>query len=359
MEQKKKKRIKWVSIVLGIVVVMALVLLLIWNYYDSKLNMIHYDDGSKPIDTSVSVPVNNDELDIPDLPGLPPEREDGKVEILPGEIYHDEDVINILLLGTDERSKEFSENARADAIMILSLNIENHTIKLVSIERGIGVPVPGRNDDWLTHTFRYGGAALTMQTVRDCFKVDVEQYIRVNLRVFVEAIDAIGGVDIDLSAAECDYINKDIGMPSRPDDILVVTTGINRLNGETALRYARMRAIDSDWKRIERQRKVIQAAINQVKQLSISELNKLVNTILPMVKTNLSKSDITKLLLEVPSFITQGAQMDQMTIPTYETCWNSVGVDGRRLIGVDFNANAAILREFFYGADALENEKNK
>ena len=68
-------------------------------------------------------------------------------------IYHDDNVINILLLGTDERTDEFNENARAVAIMVMSLNTKEHTIKLIGIERGIGVPVPGRNDDWITHTF--------------------------------------------------------------------------------------------------------------------------------------------------------------------------------------------------------------
>lgn len=237
--------------------------------------------------------------------------------------------------------------------MILSLDLENHTIKLVSIERGIGVPVPGRNDDWITHTFRYGGAALTMQTVRDCFKVDVDRYVRVNLQAFEEGIDAIGGVDLTLTQAEADYINNLRKMYSF-SYLQEAYAGDNHLGGATALHYARMRKIDSDWKRIERQRAVIQAAINQVKTLGLDELNQLVNTILPMIRTNLTKYEITKLLIELPEFIATGANLDQMTIPTWETCWNSVGVDGRKLIGVDFEENARILKEFFYGIETIE-----
>ena len=67
-----------------------------------------------------------------------------------------------------------------------------------------------------------------------------------------------------------------------------------------------------------------------------------------MIETNLTKEEITSLLFEVPGFISAGANMEQMTIPTYETCWNSVGVDGRKMIGVDFAANAQILKDFFY-----------
>lgn len=342
METKTNKKRKWL---IAVAVILAILLLLVSAgalYYVTKLNMLNYDDGSREIDTSTVYPVDNDELDLPDLP-------DGPNEIDPadGEIYKDENVMNILLLGTDERSNTFSDNARADAIMVLSLNTKEHTMKLVSIERGIGVPVPGRNDDWITHTFRYGGAALTMQTVRECFKLDVEHYIRVNFNVFQDGIDTIGGVDINLTQAEANELDQ--YAQNTNSGLQRVQPGWNHLNGTTALAYARLRSIDSDWQRIERQRTVVQAAINQVKGLDLVTLDKLLNQILPMVQTNLTKGEITSLVLEMPGFIANGAQMEQMTIPTDDTCWNTVGVDGRKLIGVDFDANAKILREFFYG----------
>lgn len=335
-------------VVAFILAVILLVLAAGAIYYNSKLSLINYDDGSREIDTSTSYAVDNNELDLGDLPDAP-EGEDGTIEILDGDIYSDSNVINILLLGTDERTDEFSENARADAIMVLSLNTKEHTMKLVSIERGIGVPVPGRNDDWITHTFRYGGAALTMQTVRDCFKLDVDRYVRVNFYAFEKAIDTIGGIDIDITQEEADGLNGKVYTNATTEQ--EVAAGTNHLNGHDALAYSRIRFIDSDWQRIERQRKVIQAAIDQVKNSDIATLNKLANEILPMIQTNLTKGEITSLLLEMPAFISAGAEMEQMTIPTYETCWNSVGVDGRKMIGVDFEANAQILKEFFYGVE--------
>ena len=349
---KNRKKPIGIIIAISIVLLLTIVTLLGWAYYNSKLDLIQYDDGSKEIDTSTSYAIDNDELDIADLPDAPEDVDaSGGIEILEGDIYHDDNVVNILLLGTDERTDEFNENARADAIMVMSLNTKEHTIKLISIERGIGVPVPGRNDDWITHTFRYGGAALTMQTVRDCFKLDVERYVRVNFNVVSKAIDKIGGVDIELTQAEADHLNSaKKNYYESGSDIQTVHAGTNHLNGDTAMAYARIRKIDSDWKRIERQRTVIQAAINQVKNSDIFTLNALADAILPMVQTNLTKAEITRLMLEVPAFLSEGSKMKQMTIPTYETCWNSVGVDGRKMIGVDFEANAQILREFFYGS---------
>ena len=347
---KNRKKPIGIIIAISIVLLLTIMTLLGWAYYNSKLDLIQYDDGSKEIDTSTSYAIDNDELDIANLPDAPEDVDaSGGIEILEGDIYHGDNVVNILLLGTDERTDEFNENARADAIMVMSLNTKEHTIKLNSIERGIGVPVPGRNDDWITHTFRYGGAALTMQTVRDCFKLDVERYVRVNFNVVSKAIDKIGGVDIELTQAEAEHLNSaKKNYYESGSDIQTVRAGTNHLNGDTAMAYARIRKIDSDWKRIERQRTVIQAAINQVKNPDIFTLNVLADAILPMVQTNLTKAEITRLMLEVPAFLSEGSKMEQMTIPTYETCWNSVGVDGRKMIGVDFEANAQILKTFFY-----------
>ena len=336
----KKKR--WPFVLLAILLVVLLLLGSGWMFYQSKLNKLDFDDGKQEIDTTVQTPL--DDMDIPDL-GEAPENADELDDAPEDEIYHDDDVMNILLLGTDERSKKFNTNARADAIMVLSLNMKDHTIKLVSIERGIGVPIPGRNDDWLTHTFRYGGAALTMETVREQFRLDVDRYIRVNFAAFKDGIDAIGGVDLNFTQAEIDYLN--VGMPELHSNPL--SLGVNHVDGNVALNYARLREIDSDWKRIQRQRNVVQAALNQVAHSDLLTLNKLADTILPTIKTNLTKGEITSLLLEVPAFLAEGIHMEQMTIPTRDTCWNSVGVDGRKLIGVDFAANAKILKEFFYG----------
>ena len=204
-----------------------------------------------------------------------------------GGMYSSENVTNILLIGTDERSEQFSNNARGDTCMLLSLNKKAGTVKLVSFERGMGVPIlDGQYKgqyDWLTHTFRYGGADLMMREIQECFKVEVNRYIRVNLSTFIDGIDAIGGIDIELTQAEADYINHPQGTYAEyhiaemkiKDEVQQVKAGMNHLNGATAMLYARCRYIDSDWGRVKRQQKVIQAAVNQVKNLPILNKNHL------------------------------------------------------------------------------------
>lgn len=333
MKKTKRKLKKWqIVLIVTAGVLLLLFLLLVW-FYNAKLDLMQYDSSSGiSVDTEVSIE-DEEGLGIGETSGV------STIEVPEGEIYQNENVVNILLLGTDERASTFSENARADSMMVMSIDKKYHTVKLVSFERGLGVPVPGRNDDWLTHTFRYGGANLTMQTIRDSFCVDVDRYVRVNFGTFKEIIDTVGGVDITLTEAEANALQHSTDVPLK--------AGANHLNGEAALLYCRLRAIDSDWMRVQRQRTTIQAIINQTKTLDLLELNGLLDKVLPLVKTNLTKGEITGLLFEAPSMM--GVQTEQMTIPAKGTYWGITGVDGRSMFACDYVENRRILREFFYG----------
>ena len=122
--------------------------------------------------------------------------------------------------------------------------------------------------------------------------------------------------------------------------------GQNHLDGRAAITYARCRKIDSDWRRIERQRNVIQAALSKTKHLSVAEMNELLNDILPLIQTNLTEWEITNLLIYVPQY--QGAVIEQMTIPVRGSYGSMTGMGGRSLFSVDFETNAKILRDFIY-----------
>lgn len=119
------------------------------------------------------------------------------------------------------------------------------------------------------------------------------------------------------------------------------------MDGEAALVYARCRHIDSDWHRIERQRNVIQAVVTKTKELDIAELNGLLNDVLPLVQTNLTRLEITELLLLAPKY--RGAEIKQMTVPISGSYGGMRGLGGRSLFSVDFETNSRALREFIYG----------
>lgn len=317
---KNKKTVKIaVCVILAVFLVLLLVsgtIIGIFYHYYSLMNVSESD-----ADYYSAVSVTDQTME---------EFADANVELPEEDIYSDSRVINILLIGTDERTEKFDPYARADSMMVLSLNKKTHSVKLVSLERGMTIKMPGNRYDLLTHTFHYGGAKLVMQTVRTHFNLDVDRYIRVNFFVFQKLVDQVGGVDVTLTAAEANALNEILEKK--------VTEGRNHLDGSSALQYARLRSIDSDWHRIERQRNVIASVKNSMKGQSVGELNEMATTCLPYVRTNLTSTEFADLLLNVTKYA--NGDFDQMTIPQKGT-YHGLG-------DVDFAANSEILRKFLY-----------
>lgn len=341
-----KKRFRWLKRVLCLIVMFLMIgCAAAFVYVHSKYSVMH-DDGTVDLDgLDYEEVVEIDENQVQEMENATEGLDEMESVSAQGEIIQDKDVLNILLIGTDERTGNYSDNARGDTCMLLSINTKSEipVLSLVSFERGMGVPIlDGEYEgqyDWLTHTFRYGGAGLLMREIQECFKLDVDRYVRVNFNAFEAGIDAVGGVDVYLDEAEVRYFIDGYKLKT-------AVVGMNHLNGQMALNYARLREIDSDWVRIERQREVIFSAVSQVSQLSLSEINELIDTMLPMVKTNLTELEIAELLLLVPKL--NSLETQQMTIPVKGTYGSMTGLGGRRLFAVDFEANSEILIEFLY-----------
>jgi LCP family protein required for cell wall assembly len=350
-EQQPKK--PFLRIVIAVLLVLLLLIGLTavsaYAYYRSKINMLQEDTPvTGTLSTQDEIEINNNAqdyaeeiqnmLDSETLPTIAvtestmPVKEDGEV-------------INILLIGTDDRTRDFSTNARGDSCMLFSVNThgDHPVISLVSFERGMGVPIlDGQYKgqwDWLTHTFRYGGAELMLREIQECFKVDVDYYVRVNHHAFEAGIDALGGVDVYFDEAEATYFRNGHVSPD-------IYPGMNHLDGRLALAYSRLREIDSDWSRIQRQREVIFSALDQLKKMNLAEIDGLINELLSLVRTNLDEKTITKLLLLAPELM--NAEFQQMTIPQKGTYGGMTGMGGRPLYAVDFETNAQILHDFIY-----------
>ena len=347
----KKKII--VVMICAILVFLLNIVALGYSYISSKLDMIDYQPAEEwEVVTYTDLASDSDMFteDYPvsggDSEEFEPVDENAEVILPEEDIFRDKDVVNILLLGTDERGDALSTKARADAVLVLSLNKSTNTIKLVSLERGMSVKLPNGKTDILTHAFRYGGPQWMLTCVQTHFNLDVEKYVRVNFDVFEKIVDAVGGVDIELTKTEAAALNQEVYTNTFPLS-RTVYVGMNHLNGYEALQYCRLRYTDSDWKRIERQRKTIAAIKEQCKDLSLSELNDAADTILPMIQTNLEKGEIFSLMLSLPQFLSNG-EIEDMTIPAKGTFTN--------LNRVDFIENSRILHEFFYGEDKNDNE---
>lgn len=356
MEEKPAAPGKLLRILLITLLVIALLTVAVlgaaYLYYRSKIGMLQPDEtlssGDRVLDASQEQELNEQGQDLnQEIQDILSGLETMDPVITDQDVINDDHVINILFIGTDDAGSGFSTNARGDSCILFSINTagDHPVVSLVSFERGMGVPIlEGQYEgqwDWLTHTFRYGGAELMLKEIQYCFSLDVDYYVRVNFHSFIAGINAIGGVDVEFDREEANYFINNFDYPA--------VVGTNHLNGSMALKYARLRAIDSDWQRIQRQREVIESALNQLKKLELADADTLINELLGLVRTNLDEETITRLLLLLPSL--PQATVQQMTIPQEGTYGGMTGMGGRGLFAADFEVNTRILHEFLYGAE--------
>lgn len=346
--------------IIAIILISVAMIISVGGFVLDKMDLIQFEDEVKKPVEEVDVTDLQDEANAiteEELKGL--QYSADYPDLPQGDVYKDPNVVNILLLGTDERTTRFNTNARSDSMILVSINTSKHTVKLASFERGTGVPIlegeyKGQYD-WLTHCFRYGGADLVMEEIQACYLLDVGHYVRTNIRAFMELIDVVGGINVYLSEEEADYINhwykyryatNHVREMDIQEELHSVSVGENHLNGATAMLYARCRAVDNDFGRMKRQRIVMQAIFNQIKDLSIPELNNMLNTILPLIQTNFTRGELATLVLEVPNIL--DGDFETMQLPESSTFGSMTGMEGRSLFAVDFQKNSDDLKAFLY-----------
>ncbi len=255
-------------------------------------------------------------------------------------------IINIALFGVDSRNYD-KNDGRSDSIMILSVDQKNNTLKLTSILRDSKVRIAGHGEDKIAHAYAYGGPELAIKTLNDNFRLDIQDYATVNFAGLAHVIDAVGGIDIEITEAE----RKQININANSDGLhaeLVKTSGRVHLNGAQATAYARIRNIDSDNARADRQKKVLACMLENVKTLSMTEYPNLLRTVLPLVETSLSYTDIIgfapMLLNELP--------LVQNSIPSDAD--HAVGGGNPWVWKYDLDAAAKRLHAFIYEDDSSE-----
>ena len=202
-------------------------------------------------------------------------------------------VDNIMLFGVDA---DDNGTRRSDAMMIMSLDYKEHKIKLTSLMRDSYVDIPGHGMDKLTHAYSYGGPELAISTINKNFGLDISEYATVDFQQMASIIDAVGGVEIDVSEAERKEANKYIGEYGRTygvDVQEIESDGLQTLDGIQAMTYGRIRknGTGDDWGRVERQSVVLQAIFNKLQNVSPITLYHTMETILPNVTSSVSKGE--------------------------------------------------------------------
>ncbi|EOU1699108.1 LCP family protein [Clostridium perfringens] len=196
-------------------------------------------------------------------------------------------ITNILLLSSDARPGE--DVSRSDSIMILTIDNINKKLKVTSLMRDMLVKIDGHGEEKLNHAFAYGGPTKTIETIQNNFGIKLHNYVIVDFNAFVKVIDAINGIEITIKDYELDELNKYILDGGGSEKDLLPAPGTYNLNGYQALSYARIRKVgNGEYERTERQRAVLQIALEKVKDMSTVKLVSLLNELFPYIKTNIS-----------------------------------------------------------------------
>ncbi len=258
-------------------------------------------------------------------------------------VLQDKDITTILIIGSDTRDP--NAHGRSDAMMLLTINKKTKSLHLTSLMRAIYVSIPDDPDPayrknysskyMLNAAHTWGGPRLLMKTIQRNFRVDVSRYIATDFSGFTQAIDKVGGVTIELTSAEASYLN-DLGAGP-------LQTGPQTLNGNAALHYSRIRKLDSDFKRMERQRKVIMALFTKMKGSNPAKLTETVEALMPEIKTNLTDSEMMGMVMNFGSY--SSYSFDQLMLPleTYEA---KTYVNGMEMYDIDWVKNIKALHAF-------------
>lgn len=205
---------------------------------------------------------------------------------------------NIAILGIDSRYNDYEDFSRTDCIMIASINKNNNEVNLFSIYRDTLVQMDLYNKtrvDKINHAY-YCGVENTLKTINENFDLNVKEYVMVDFEAVAKVVDQVDGIELNITADELKYINSYIkgnNQANKSSSKEITKTGLQKVDGNQALAYARIRYTEgSDYKRAERMRTVLTKVFDKIKKKDIFEINKIVNKILPTVKTNLTQSDI-------------------------------------------------------------------
>lgn len=250
---------------------------------------------------------------------------------------------NIMLLGCDVDENGIS---RSDSMIILSLDHKNRKIKMTSLMRDMYLYIPQNGKHKLNAAYVYGGADLLLNTVYSNFGLQIDNYVCVDYTAFAEIVDYVGGVDIEIDEIELEQFNKYVN----GEENQINEAGAHHLNGQQALSYCRIRKVGTDSARTARQREVLDKIIKKCKEMSLHELENMVEVIAPSLTTNFTQSEMMALIIE--GLECRNYDTLNMRIPVDGT-WEGIYIGATWYMKFDLEQNAQYLNDFIYGGDLI------
>lgn len=339
--KKPRKKKIWRYILIGVLTVLLVAAIVVLVFVNNFFNLI-------PRKTDPSPTMSDEEIEqyiVENTETIP--------EDYTGEVLTDDDlewdtveidklpqgnhIINFLLIGKDRASGGYS---RTDTMILCTINKSTKTITLTSFMRDLYLKLPNGYSNRINASYVFGGVDLLKQTVEDNFGVKIHGTFEVDFQGFKDVIDFVGGVEISLSGAEAEYMNKYVEGATRG-----FVEGTYNLSGNEALTYARMRQVGAgDFTRTERQREILQTIYNKCKDLSPTELYKLMEKVLPMVTTDLTNGQIMSYAAQLLPVLSDLEFDASSRIPADGT-YRMVMINKMSVLLADMDANRKVLEE--------------
>ena len=334
------------AIVMVCCAVLALLILIgagVFLWIDRTLNLINRDTSADVTLSAEEIEsiLNETEPDAQEVPSVTIDVEETAPSTEVAEVIEEDDLIlNILLIGQDRRENQARQ--RSDTMILCSVNLKEKKLVLTSFLRDTFVTIPsweGVNygSNRLNVCYPIGGMEMLDQCLTDNFGVVVDYNVEVDFFSFEKIVDIMGGVDIELTQDEATYLNYIAGLGN------YLQEGMNHLDGYMALEYSRIRKLDSDFGRTDRQRKVLLALMENVKTLSLSEVVDIIVEVFPMITTDMSNGAIYNFAVKVLPVLSE-LQVTTQHIPADGTYLYGQ-IPGMAAIAADMKANRQILKD--------------
>lgn len=281
-----------------------------------------------------------------DLMGKNTEGDLNNVDLSGINIVSDDQVVNILLIGSDRRPNE-TVAGRSDSTMIATIDMKHKSLKLTSLMRDMYVAIPGHENNRFNAAYSYGGVELLYETIATNFKIKLDGYVVVDFEAFTNVIDQIGGVEISITESEYNHLIDYYKDKPAKKDVNKLKPGKNVMTGTQALCYARIRKEGKgDFRRTERQRTVLQSVFTKAKTLSLLELLDMMTTVMHFLSTDLENDQIISYMKTIVMMGT--TELDQFRLPV-DGSYTDETINGKKVLLPDIEANERLLNEFIYG----------
>ncbi len=260
------------------------------------------------------------------------------------DVVNREDIFDILIIGQDRRKGQGRQ--RSDVMMLCSINVSEKTMTLTSFMRDMYVPIPGYQDNRINACYQIGGADLLDQCLAQNFGVAVDAHVEVDFFAFMDIIDMLGGVEMELTSSEAGFLNRNGNWDIDPSSAgkWSLKEGKNLLTGQQALAFCRIRYIgNGDFERTDRQRRVISTILDKIRDKSVSELNALLKKALPALTTDLSNVEIMSYVMNIFPVLSD-LQTNSLQIPA-EGTYQYASIRGMSVLVPDLEQNRQAIKE--------------